>query len=198
METAGLNIMPLYFAAPISWYVEAFGKQVIVLKNDARFPKQTYRHKLDYVSVEGIQMFSIPLVRHTRQLDYRSVEISYHEHWQNQLINALKTSYGKSPFFEYYDYRFEEVISEKWQFLWDLNYRMLEVTLQCLKLDIQLSVLNAEAYMPDPVFVTPERPYYQVFADKIGFKKEMTILDLIFNEGSNAWNILRGHQPNPE
>ncbi len=190
METLENPLMPLFFAAPVSWYREIFDCSGIRLKNDVKFPKQTYRHKLEYVSIEGRQLFSIPLVKETRQLDYRSVEISYQEHWQNQLMNALKTSYGKTPFFEYYDYRFEAVIMQKHQFLWDLNYSMLEATLACLKLDVELKEESPAAYVPDPEFSRNEVPYYQVFADKVGFTGQLSILDLIFNEGINAWQVL--------
>jgi hypothetical protein len=192
MDSVTPIVMPLYFAAPLSWYAEVFDKQEIVLMNDHKFPRQTYRQRFDYVTVEGARTFSIPLVKDTRNLDYRSVEISYQTHWQNQLINALRTSYGKSPFFEYYDYRFERIIAEKHRYLWDLNMLMLKETLACLKLDIRTGIHNEPLPFPEPEPIDTGRIYYQVFADKAGFFGNMTILDLIFNEGINAWSILSG------
>jgi hypothetical protein len=32
--------------------------------------------------------------------------------------------------------------------------------------------------------------YYQVFEDKIGFKPNMSIIDLLFSEGNNALSLL--------
>jgi hypothetical protein len=36
----------------------------------------------------------------------------------------------------------------------------------------------------DPTFVA--KPYYQVYQQKIGFQPNMSILDLLFNEGNEA------------
>jgi len=186
--------MPLYFAAPLEWYAKVIHLDEVQLINDVKFPKQTNRHKFNYQTVEGPMGFSIPLVKDSRVKDYRSVEISYQSHWQNQLINALKTSYGKSPFFEYYDYRFFAVLLEQHKFLWDLNFSLLETTLKCLRSHVKLSVYNADTYIPDLQLEPFVTPYYQVFADKTGFVSGMSILDLIFNEGSHAWNILSRNQ----
>jgi hypothetical protein len=190
MEKLESPILPLYLAAPLSWYLQILKHDEIVLLNDVKFPKQTLRQKFSFASIEGPRVFSIPLVKNTRDLDYRSVEISYQEHWQNQLVHALRTSYGKSPFFEYYNYRFEKIFMEKHQYLWDLNIQLLEETLRCLKLDIKLSVYDSDKYLPDPPLIQPDKPYYQVFADKTGFIPNLSILDLIFHEGINVWNIL--------
>lgn len=185
-----IPILPLYFAAPMSWYLHLLDKEKFMLMDDARFPKQTNRQRFSYATVEGPQTFTIPLVKHTRNLNYRSVEISYQEHWQNQLINALKTSYGKTPFFEYYDYRFEQVLREKHQYLWDLNFSILQETLKCLRFEAVPEIFSGALQTPEPEFEDSGKPYYQVFADKTGFLPNMCILDLIFNEGSNAWHIL--------
>ncbi len=184
--------MPLYLAAPMSWYKAVMGQPVVTLINDARFPKQTLRQRCSFMTVEGPRVFSVPLVKSSRGLPYRQVEISYQSHWQNELIHALQTSYGKAPFFEYYDYRFEAIIRHKHRYLWDLNHMLLEETLKCLRMDVKLEILHAEAYIPDPPLITDEKPYYQVFADKTGFFPGMSVLDLIFNEGVNAFHVLSG------
>ena len=45
-------------------------------------------------------------------------------------------------------------------------------------------VIRPKHPLPDPSFVP--RPYYQVYKQKFGFLPNLSILDLLFNEGNEA------------
>lgn len=186
------QFLPLYCAGPIYSFVPFIEQKEIVLLDELHFPSHAgYRNRFEFVGVSGKQIFSIPLQASSRKANYRLVELSYQEHWQNKLLNALRTSYGKSPFYEYYDYRFVAVISKEYQYLWDFNMALLNLVLQCLKIDIPLAIEKGELTEEKKFIGSIADPYYQVFAQDIGFVGGLSILDLLFNEGVDAYAYLQ-------
>jgi hypothetical protein len=183
---------PLFCAGPIQTFLPFLEQDKIVLIDERQFPPQAaYRNRIEFAGVSGKQIFSIPLKSSSRKANYRMVELSYQEHWQNQLLNALRTSYGKSPFYEYYDYRFVEAIKREHQYLWDFNFELFNLILKCLKIEIPLEIEQGEFIADDLCFAPKPIPYYQVFAQDLGFIEHLSILDLLFNEGVDAVNYLK-------
>jgi hypothetical protein len=183
--------MPLYCAGPIQTFLPFLEYEKIVLIDEQQFPQHAaYRNRIEFVGVSGKQILSIPLQASSRKANYRLVELSYQERWQNQLLNALRTSYGKSPFYEYYDYRFVEVIKMEHQYLWDFNFELLNLILKCLKIDIPIEIEQREILRDQTLEEPKADPYYQVFAQEIGFVGGLSILDLLFNEGVDALGYL--------
>lgn len=181
------QILPLYCAGPIQSFVPFLDQKEIVLLDEVQFPKHAdFRNRIEFAGVSGKQSFSIPLQASSRKANYRMVELSYQEHWQNQLLNALRTSYGKSPFYEYYDYRFIEVIRKEYQYLWDFNFELLNLVLKCLKIELPLQIEQGELAKDEKPNDSITIPYYQVFAQENGFLGGLSILDLLFNEGVDA------------
>jgi hypothetical protein len=97
--------MPLFFAPPLAWFADIIFEEEIELISENEFVQRSFRNKMEITGINGKQLLSIPLLKHTRKLEYKKVEISYQENWQNEFIHALRSAYGRSPFFEYYDYK---------------------------------------------------------------------------------------------
>lgn len=181
----------LFLAGPIHSFLPFVDAAAVSLVNETVFPKHAgFRNQIEFVAKSGKQSLSIPLQAQSRKSSYQKVEISYKENWPNHLINALQTAYGKSPFFEYYDYKIEAHIRKQHQYLWDFNFELLQIVLQCLKIDSHLQVIEAAAISTTDAL--PQYPnYYQVFAQEIGFTPHLSILDLLFNEGVDAYFYLQ-------
>lgn len=188
MEQINQKFLPLYFAPNIHWFMVYLKADSIVLVNDLKFPKQTFRNRINYGTFQGLKSFSIPIKSSSKNADFQSVEIDYTVNWTNQLKQALKTSYNNSPFFEYYYFRFEAILNQKPQFLWDFNLLFLNQILHCLKVSpkfqIESKVIN------EPEFQDHHFKYYQVFEDQTDFISNLSVLDLIFNEGIDATRLL--------
>lgn len=190
METVVLNSpKPLYFFPPVTWFKGLYDIEGWCLGKENQFSKQTLRNRSFIGSFQGAQLVSIPLVNQTTKGTYAEVKIDYSVNWQNQLCNALQTSYGKSPFFEYYDYLLFPVIKEKTEFLWDYNLNLLSMILRCLKAQKELSLVDCD-FIEEPI-ISETPTYYQVFNDKQAFIPHLSILDLLFNEGINASMFLK-------
>src|SRR5690606_949043 len=105
-------------------------------------------------------------------------------------------------YFEYYEDYFEPFYTRKHEFLLDYNLKLTELITKLLKLDIQpqLTADYQEYTPPDqdlrasihpkktPYLLTKE--YYQLFADKYGFLKDLSIVDLLFNHGPQSTNYI--------
>jgi len=94
----------------------------------------------------------------------------------------------------------------KYQYLLDFNFKCLEVIYDCLQLPFEYN--TTKSFNKDLIdkidyrFLVESRketeqhfkPYVQVFDDKHGFLPNLSILDLIFNEGPNAFMYLKAQQ----
>ena len=70
------------------------------------------------------------------------------------------------------------------------------------KIGLNTQILHTEEYASEHVDIHPkrpdtilrdlglDRPYYQVFASKFGFKPNLSVMDLLFNEGPGALDWL--------
>jgi hypothetical protein len=188
--TSEFNRFPLYFAPNIAWMRAFLLCENPVIVNDAKFVKQTFRNRFVYGTFQGPKEFSIPIVGETRKLPYSEVEINYGSSWDRQFLQSLKSAYGKSPFYEFYDYKIEALIAKRHLLLWDFNLELLKLILSCLKIETQFEIkpgyFNTELSFNNDTNIK----YYQVFLDKIPFMNNLTVLDLLFNEGVDAFNIL--------
>lgn len=181
--------LPLYLLPSVDWFAEAICAEFLILGEEEQFTKQTERNRLMYGTFQGTKTFSIPLIHSTTTFGFDGVLISYDTNWPQQLVNALRTAYGKSPFFEYYGYRFEAIILSRPSNLWNLNFNLLSEIMNCLKIDIPISVQKIKAINSETLHEVI--PYYQVFNEKTEFQPHLTILDLIYNEGPDAIHVLR-------
>ncbi|HET8808905.1 MAG TPA: WbqC family protein [Flavobacteriaceae bacterium] len=196
---------PAYFG-PIDQFVAFAKADEVIFENEDNYQKQTYRNRQYIYGANGKLLLNIP-VQHAHndgehQL-YKEVKIENNFHWQRDHWRSLQTAYRTSPFFEYYEDDFAPLYEQKQVYLLDFNYHCLEVVLAALSLDISFS--KTTEYMEHPENCTDlrnlivskrEHPknqtrYAQVFEEKHGFLKNLSVLDLIFNEGPAALEHLK-------
>ena len=127
--------------------------------------------------------------------------MSYVEPWQQIHRRCLESAYKAAPYFDhYYDY-LRPVFEEHFEHLIDLNDTALRAVLKMLKVDKDIAHTTdyvkstdndlREAFSPkakvDPSLFPK---YYQVFSAKFPFVPDLSILDLIFNEGPESSSFL--------
>ena len=193
-----------YFG-PIQWYQKLNRYDECLIERHESFIKQTYRNRMLIPTTNGPLALTIP-TNHDISLSMKDIRISDHANWRHVHWNALLSAYGESPFFEYYQDDIRPFYEKKYEFLFDFNMETTEKMIELL--DIRPKISITEAYiqskelkeedeikdfrdairpkkpLPDAEFV-PMR-YYQVYGQKHGFQPNMSILDLLFNEGNEA------------
>ena len=88
---------------------------------------------------KGLQVLSIPLKggKHQQQ-SIREVLISHETPWGSQHWTAIKSAYGKSPFFEFYADELYPFFTKKYEYLWEWNWDLLQALIQLLQLDAEI------------------------------------------------------------
>lgn len=194
---------------PIQYFSKLYQAQgqEVWLEACESFVKQTYRSRCFIVDARGVQMLSVPVEHgNGRREVIRDLKVSAHGDWQRHHIQAIKTAYGASPFFEYYWDDIEHELAKDWVYLWDMNTKLTEVVAELL--DMSLCLCPTQIYVADDgqsddyrYCIRPKQapedntfralPYYQPFANRHGFVPNASILDLLFNMGPEALLVLR-------
>ena len=193
-----------YFG-PIQWYQKLNRYDECLIERHESFIKQTYRNRMLIPTTNGPLSLTIP-TNHDISLSMKDIRISDHANWRHVHWNALLSAYGESPFFEYYQDDIRPFYEKKYEFLFDFNMETTEKMIELLDIRPEISITseyiqNEEARAQSEVkdfrdAIRPKKPlpdaefapqrYYQVYEQKHGFQPNMSILDLLFNEGNEA------------
>ena len=187
----------------IAHFVAMVKAKDILFEVDDNFLKQTYRNRSYIYGANGKLVLNIPVVHSQKNhRKYKDVKIFNEEKWQNSHWKSLYSAYRTSPFFEYYEDDIHPLFSKKTNYILDFNFKCFEVICDCMQLDIntsktksyQLEVKNTKDFR---FLVNAKKEisqsfnsYTQVFNNKHGYISNLSILDLLFNEGPNTLNYL--------
>lgn len=196
------------FFAPVCYFthIASFGQTYI--EQHEHFIKQTYRNRAVILGANGPIALIVPVEKgRGPKIRITDLRISYDEEWQRNHWRTIFSAYNSSPFFEYYSDELEPFFKKKYTFLFDFNQQITQTIMEILEIPTTLHVTEAFEQIPheclnlrekinpkahrnaaDPDFIA--QPYTQVFSDKFGFLPDLSILDLLFNEGPSAHSIL--------
>jgi hypothetical protein len=192
-----LLLYPTYFG-PISHYVTMVQADRITFEVQDHFQKQTLRNRMYIYSPNGAQLLNVP-VKHSRAGHQKALDIKIDnsENWQKIHFKSLEAAYRSSPFFEYFEDVFSPVFTRKHDSLMDLNMETFSLVTKCLQFAPGFET-TVEYFHNQPDFTdirswakakndpSQLEPYKQVFDDRHGFINNLSILDLLFNEGRHA------------
>lgn len=203
-----MNILihPTYFPN-IAHFVAMANANVVSFEVDDNFQKQTYRNRTYIYDANGKLLLNIPVI-HTQKnrQKYRDVKIANDTKWQDLHWKSLQSAYRTSPFFEFYEDDLQPLFSLKADYILDFNFKCLEVICDCLQLDLKFNKTQVfQKTVEDKTDFRPLvnakkehsfqfQPYTQVFAGKHGFISNLSILDLLFNEGPNTLHYLESQK----
>ncbi len=203
-----MNILihPTYLPNIVTFVAIAKAKEVTFEMED-NFQKQTYRNRSYIYAANGKLQLSIPVVYSQKNRQkYGDVKIANDYKWQDLHWKSFESAYRTSPFFEFYADELQPLFNDPYESILDFNLKCFEVICDCLQLDVKLN--KTEEYEKEPTAMKDYRhlvkakkepsyqldDYIQVFSEKYGFIKNLSILDLLFNEGPNALSYLESQQ----
>lgn len=195
-------IYPTYFPS-ISHYAAMVQAEKVTFEMEDNYQKQTNRNRTYIYSPNGIQLLNIPVL-HSKKgiLKTKDVQIESAFNWQKQHFKSLEAAYRSSPFFEYFEDDFQPIFQQNHNYLMDLNLAVFELINNCLGISIsaektteyfletsnKIDLRNLANGKKDSTIC---KPYTQVFGEKHGFLNNLSILDLLFNEGRYALDYLK-------
>jgi hypothetical protein len=193
---------PAYFPSIVQMAAIAQADRVILEVQD-NYQKQTYRNRTYIAHNNGELLLNIP-VKHTKDGNRRKtseVKVENDFPWQSHHWKSLQTAYRTSPFFEYYEDELEPLFKTKVHLLMDLNLSIFELLNSLIGITVE--VAQTETYDPAPDLIDLRFlievkkgkefkivPYTQVLQAHHGFLPNLSVLDLLFNEGPNTLNYL--------
>ena len=198
-------IHPSYFPS-ISTFVAIAQSDLVTFEMDDNFQKQTNRNRMYIYSPNGIQLLNIP-IKHSKTAHQKTKEVKLETafDWQKQHFKSLEAAYRTSPFFEYFEDDISPIFQKKHTFLMDLNMETMAIVSKCLGLIFDYN--ETDEYFHTVSDKTDLRnlvngkkdtsvfePFTQVFGEKHGYLNNLSILDLLFNEGRYALDYLKKQQ----
>jgi len=204
-----LLIHPTYFPS-IATFAMLVQHEVVWEAHD-NFQKQTYRNRCYICTDKGKHMLNIP-IQHVggeegRQ-KYVDVRMDNSYGWKKIHWRTLETAYRTSPFFEFYEDDIKPLFEGKEESLFDFNMKTIEIIGGCLGIEIPKEKTTTYELQPSEVrdlrFLVNAKNekdfglelYPQVFEERHGFIANLSILDLLFNEGTQTLDYLKSQSIN--
>ena len=189
---------PTYFPSIIQMAAMVQAKEV-VFEMDDNYQKQSYRSRTYVAHSNGILLLNIP-IKHTKdgkKNKTKDVIIENSFPWQVQHWKSLESAYRTSPYFEFYEDELKPLFFKPASSLIDFNLEALDLI--CELLDLNINYTFTTEYFKNPpqqdlrYLVNPKLKtdfkldsYFQVLTKEHEFLPNLSILDLLFNEGPNA------------
>ena len=195
-------LLELQYLPPIQYFSKLMMYSVVLIEQHENYLKGSYRNRCHIAGPNGLLRLSIPLEKgKNEQQPIQQVRIAYHEPWQNQHWNSIKTAYSSAPYFDFFADELQQFYTERYEFLFDFNWRLFQFLLSHIPVlaDIEFTE-RFEKALPDKILdarnsIFPKKhrqkedkyfhpvPYPQVFEEKNGFLPNLSILDLLFCYG---------------
>lgn len=194
-----IDILPSAYFGNLAYLSKIKNCSKILIDGNELFQKQTIRSRTTILSANGIQNLVVPVIRpFGKTTRTKDVLISYAENWQKNHLKAIESAYGKSSFYEYYAEEFNYLFSTHYDRLIDLNSAILKFVLTSFELDSAIEIapsgfdssIESKQLMNGKIEPQLLQPYYQIFTSQGDFKNNLSVLDLLFNEGKYGINYV--------
>ena len=197
---------PTYFPsiAQMVFVAQADG---VVFEIEDNYQKQTYRNRAYIAHANGRLALNVP-IKHSkngRRQKTKEVTVENNFPWQSQHWKSLQTAYRTSPFFEFYEDDLYPLFKQKADKLLDHNLFIYQTLCELIGLDSDYE--TSTEYFKEPAqkdlryLVNAKKkvnyhlePYTQVLESHHGFISNLSILDLLFNQGPNTLNYLESQK----
>lgn len=196
-------IHPHYLPNISHFFLLVNSKKIVFEIND-NFLKQTYQNRTYIYGANGKLLLSVPVIHSQKNRKiFKDIKISYDKDWLSHHWKSIEISYRSSPFFEYFEEKLICLYKKREKYLVDFNLKSINILFEMLQIDLKYDFtnsyqenyssisdyrINSENFNSNDIKIDK---YTQVFQSKHGFINNLSVLDLIFNEGPNAINFLK-------
>jgi hypothetical protein len=127
-------LQPMYLPW-LGYFEQIYRSDVFVFYDDVQYEKNSWQNRNKIKTPNGWQWLTVPVSRKNLfgKLIYE-VEINNQIPWKRKHLKALQVNYSRSPYFNKYIKYFEKIYSKDWQYLADLNIKLIKTICQILGL----------------------------------------------------------------
>ncbi len=202
-------LIDLQYLPPITYFILLAQYDKVIIERGDSFNKSTYRNRCYIAGPNGALRLTIPVLGgKSHRMYYLDTQIAYEQDWQKNHWQSLCSCYRSSPYFEFYEDRLAPFYEQRYTYLYEFNRSLLLLMVELLGLDITIAYTDEyhktfsqgddyrDLILPDPGKAHHQPPteppvYHQVFENKTGFLRNLSIVDLLFNEGPNSRDFLK-------
>ena len=187
---------------------------IVYIEACENFQKQSYRNRCYFYAADGVQSLQVPILHEggTHKQPISEIKIDWSKPWLIQHKRAIISAYRTSAYFEYYQDELFAILDSQPETLFDLNMAIIRFFIE--KTGLAVDLHTTEDYSREGIITTTDgtatccedlreaihpkrtnsiledldlkKPYFQVFAQKHGFQHDLSIMDLLFNEGPES------------
>ncbi len=206
MQKNNSILLSTAYFAPVSFYSLCLKYELVYIEQYENFSKQTFRNRCVILGANGPIPLVIPVVKgRGPKIHIKDLKISYDVDWQRNHWRTIFSAYNSSPFFEYYKEDIFPFFQNKEKFLIDFNMKINSTVCDLLEIKNNLILTEDFEKIPDSTLnfretISPKNKmlnkqikftnYSQVFSEKFGFIPNLSIMDLLCNEGPNSISII--------
>ena len=195
--------LTISYFPPVEYFAVLARYSSVYMEACENYQKQSYRNRCHIYSPNGVQALSFP-IKHTASgisIPIKEVEVDYSTPWVAKTLRSIDTAYRSSAYYDYYRDELYALMNSRPRTLWELDMQIIRFFMR--KMGLNTTILETLSYTGEALDIHPKRPggellkelavrpYYQVFEDKFGFRPSLSVMDLLFNEGPGAVDLIR-------
>lgn len=207
MTSSVLPLLSIAYAPPIAYFSLLCRGEVLIEASES-FQKQSFRNRCRILTPQGVEELTIPVLGGSLSSPIRQVAIASHDNWRQKHLEAIKSAYGKTPFYEFYIDDIRPIYEDdKLVRLFDFNLALIERLASLLHIPFSYSltttyqpigsylgedyrtVFHPKRSLEASLFTTSS--YYHRFPIRGEMPSGVSIYDLLFNMGPESILVLQ-------
>lgn len=183
--------------------LDGVNPSIVEVEACENYVKQSWRNRAMICTASGPETISVPIVHNSQHIPIRELLIDWSTPWLVRTKRTIDSAYHSSAWFDYYRDELYEILDRHHEHLFDLNMDILQHLLRRCMVSAEISLTKeyvpaGEAIDDYRETIHPKRqnsvledlglkkPYFQVFSRKYGFVSNLSVIDLLFNEGPDS------------
>lgn len=195
--------LKIAYFPPVEYFALLAKYSSVYIEACENYQKQSYRNRCLIYAENGIQALNFPVIHEngTFSLPIKDIKVDYSTPWVRKTVKCIDSAYMSSAFYEYYRDEMVSILESEPETLWELDMSIIRFFMR--KIGLTTNLLETPVFDKDYEEIHPKRPnnilkdlgvdksYYQVFAQRHGFIPNLSVMDLLFNEGPASIDYLR-------